>query len=156
MEKLIGNFASLLFFSLSSSLGISVATASPASLFPDRNLEGAVRKYVFEKRDNDKPLVEADLVNLSTIEAKSLGITNLNGLEKCRELASLDLSGNKIHDLTPIRDLAKIQYLNLADNQIEDLAPLAGVSALQYLELSRNRVRDLHSLEALTNLASLY
>ena len=67
-------------------------TNPPAVIFPDKNLEAAVRKFVFEKRDNDKPLVEADLVSLSTIQAVGLGITNLAGLEKCQSLASLDLA----------------------------------------------------------------
>src|SRR5262245_28349857 len=78
-------------------------------LFLDKNLEAAVRKFVFEKRDNDKPLVEGDLANLSTIEAKGLSITNLTGLEKCRELAALDLARNKIIDLSPLKELRKLQ-----------------------------------------------
>ena len=95
------------------------ATNTPP-LFPDRNLEAAVRKFVFDKRDNDKPLTEADVANLSTIQAGGLGITNLAGLEKCQSLASLDLPKNKISDLGPLKDLTKIQYLNLADNQVAD------------------------------------
>ena len=132
------------------------AAAAAPPIFVDKALENAVRKFVFEKRDNDKPLVEGDLVNLSTIEAKGLGITNLTGLEKCRELAALDLARNQIVDLGPIKDLRKIQSLTLSDNQIQNLAPLAGITALQYLELSRNRVKDVHPLEGLTNMASLY
>src|SRR5436309_6193650 len=127
-----------------------------APIFLDKNLEAAVRKFVFEKRDNDKPLVEADLVSLSTIQAVGLGITNLTGLEKCQSLASLDLAKNKISNLQPLKTLAKIQYLNLAENQIEDIAPLAEVNALQYIELSHNRVKHLKTLSSLTNLASLY
>jgi len=46
-------------------------------IFRDKNLEKAVRKHVFEKRDNDKPLVEADVTNLSTIEERGMGITEL-------------------------------------------------------------------------------
>src|SRR6266700_7302494 len=67
---------------------------APATLasFADPNLEAAVRKFVIEKRDTDKPLTEADLVNLSTIQGLGLGITNLAGLEHCQNLASLDLS----------------------------------------------------------------
>ena len=60
--------------------------AEDAPLFPDKNLEKAVRKHVFEKRDNDKPLVEADVSSLSTIDADNMGITNLAGLEKCEIL----------------------------------------------------------------------
>src|SRR6185295_9066353 len=100
-------------------IGLSWATgaAEPEpKLFPDKNLEAAVRKFVFEKRDNDKPLTEADLENLSTIQAVGLGITNLAGLEKCQSLASLDLAKNKITNLAPLKSLARIQYLNVADN----------------------------------------
>src|SRR5215207_7576367 len=66
------------------------------SIFPDKNLEKAVRKLVFEKRDNDKPITEADVANLSTVEGKGLQIKDLTGLEKCRSLASLDLAKNAI------------------------------------------------------------
>lgn len=139
--------------------GVSRSADAPAPtppLFPDKNLETAVRKFVFDKRDNDKPLIEADVANLSTIQAGGLGITNLAGLEKCQNLASLDLPKNQISDLGPLKGLAKIQYLNLAENQIADTTPLGAISALQYIELSRNRVKDLKPLSALTNLASLY
>src|SRR5882762_8750004 len=66
------------------------------SIFPDKNLETAVRKFVFEKRDNDKPITEADVISLSTINGAGLQIKNLAGLEKCKSLASLDLSKNQI------------------------------------------------------------
>src|SRR5213592_2606652 len=122
-------------------------------VFKDKSLEKAVRKFVFAKRNNDKPVIEADVVNLSTIQGVGMEIADLSGLEKCANLASLDLSKNKIKDLTPLKGLGKLQYLNLADNQIEDIAPLAEDMALQYVELSNNQVKDLKPLHALTNLA---
>src|SRR5437867_11826500 len=129
---------------------------SEAPVFKDKNLEKAVRKFVFDKRDNDKPIVEADVANLSTVQGTGLEITDLAGLEKCVNLASLDLAKNRIKDLGPLKGLSKLQYLNLADNQVEDLAPLAPDRALQYIELSSNHVQDLTPLSGLTNLASLY
>src|SRR5436309_8579054 len=147
MNKAIANWLCVwLIGALTSTLSAGARAAetnqSPVVNFPDKNLEKAVRKFVFEKRDNDKPLVEADLVTLSTIQATGMGITNLAGLEKCESLASLDLAKNKITDLQPLKNLARIQYLNLAENQIADLSPLSSVSALQYIELSHNRVKD--------------
>ena len=134
------------------------APAKPAavSIFPDAKLEQAVRRSVFEKRDNNQPLTEKDVENISTIAGKGLGITDLSGLEKCRALASLDLAKNQIKSLGPIKGLARLQYLNLAENQIEDLSPLKEDPALQYIELSGNRVKDVSALTGLTNLASLY
>src|ERR1051326_1189950 len=93
------------------------APAAPP-VFKDKDLEKAVRKFVFAKRDNDQPIVEADVINLSTIQGSGMQIEDLSGLEKCVNLASLDLAGNKIKDLTPLRGLAVLQYLNLPDNQI--------------------------------------
>jgi internalin A len=126
------------------------------SIFPDKKLEAAVRKFVFEKRDNDKPITEADVANLSTIQGNGMGIKNLTGLEKCRSLASLDLAKNAITNLGPIKELTSIQYLNLANNQISDVSPLSKITALQYIELSNNKVQDIAPLSGLTNMASLY
>src|SRR5947207_13112172 len=55
---------------------------SQPPLFLDPKLEAAVRKYVFDKRDTDKPILPADVINISTIETKGMGIHNLTGLEK--------------------------------------------------------------------------
>jgi Leucine-rich repeat (LRR) protein len=126
------------------------------SIFPDKKLEAAVRKFVFDKRDNDKPITEADVANLSTIQGVGMGIKDLTGLEKCRSLASLDLAKNSITDIGPLKELTSIQYLNLANNQISDVSPLAKIVALQYIELSNNQVKDLSPLSGLTNMASLY
>ena len=85
-------------------------------LFPDKNLERAVRKFVFEKRDNDKPLVESDLSSISIIQAPSRGITSLEGLEKCESLASLDIARNDVSDLSPLVGMDRLQFLNVAKN----------------------------------------
>ena len=127
-----------------------------ASIFPDKRLEAAVRKVVFEKRDNQEPITAEDVANLSTINGSGMQITDLTGLENCRSLGSLDLAKNQISDLGPIKGLVNIQYLNLAENRIEDITPLKGIAALQYIELSSNRVRDLEPLTALTNMSALY
>ncbi|NBV21308.1 MAG: leucine-rich repeat domain-containing protein [Proteobacteria bacterium] len=130
--------------------------AKTVPVFPDKNLEKAVRRQVFEKRDNDQPLTEKDVENIAIIDGKGLGIIDLSGLEKCRALASLDLARNQIKGLAPLQGLARLQYLNLAENQIEDVSPLKDIVALQYLELSGNRVKEIAPLAGLTNMASLY
>jgi internalin A len=126
------------------------------SIFKDKNLEAAVRKYVFEKRDTDKPITEADVVSLSTISGPGLGIKDLTGLDKCKSLASLDLSKNSISDISALKGLTGIQYLHLGANQIEDISPLSGIIALQYIELSGNKVKTLEPLTSLTNLNCIY
>ena len=74
-------------FYLALLLGIAIVLASETAcadrLFPDKNLEDVVRKSVFDKRDNDEPLVETDVETISTIKGKGRGIQDLSGLEKC-------------------------------------------------------------------------
>ncbi len=154
------------------------ASSRAADLFPDNNLEAVVRQYVFAKRDNNMPLVEADVQNISTIKGNGKKIANLAGLEKCVSLAALDLANNEISDLSPIKDLTNIQtitlaknkienigplanltglqYIDLADNQVSDLAPLAKMEKCFYLELSRNKVTNIEALAGLKGLVALY
>jgi Leucine-rich repeat (LRR) protein len=133
------------------------ATSAPADdLFPDKNLEAVVRQYVFEKRNKPDPLVEADVVNISTIVGKGKKIASLQGLEKCKSLALLDLENNEFSDLAPIKELKLIQSLNVAKNKIESIAPLADLKGIQYLEISNNRVSDLAPLAGNKALVNLY
>jgi len=134
----------------------STKASQAADLFPDKNLEAAVRKQVFEKRNNKKPLVEKDVQNISVVEGKNMKIKSLKGLEKCRSLAALDLEGNEITDLTPIKGLKMIQTINLKKNKIKDIKPLAGLTALQYVHLEGNQVSDLKPLMKMKNLRTLY
>src|SRR4051812_3937421 len=98
--------ACLIFISLALVL-LNLAKAD--DLFPDKNLEAAVRQQVFEKRNKPDPLVEADVVNISTVVGKGKKITSLAGLEKCKSLALLDLENNEIVDLEPIKELKLVQ-----------------------------------------------
>jgi len=138
-------------------------------LFPDKVLESAVRKYVFEKRNNTEPLVEKDVENISTISYKGFTFTldgkrverkekikDLRGLEKCRSLRELDLEEHEITDLTPIKDLKEIQSLTLANNKITDIKALEGLVKLQYLQLENNQVKDISVVAKMENMKSLY
>lgn len=130
--------------------------AAQESIFPDKNLEAVVRQYVFEKKNTDKPLVEDDVVNISTIKGRGKGIKDLKGLEKCRSLRALDLADNNISNLSPISELTLIQSLILFKNEIADIKPIAGLVKLQHLELSNNQISDLSALSKLEKLRSLY
>ncbi|MEI6342371.1 MAG: leucine-rich repeat domain-containing protein [Verrucomicrobiota bacterium] len=126
------------------------------SVFPDKKLEGAVRQQVFAKRDTDKPLTAADVANVAVVQGNFRGITNLAGLEHCKALASLELAGNAIADLSPIQGLRQLQFVHLASNRIASIAPLATLPSLQYIQLESNLVSDPAPLAACTNLASVY
>ena len=79
--------------------------AADDSIFPDKNLEAVVRTYVFEKRNNEEPITDKDVENISTIKGTGKGIKDLTGLEKCVSLALLNLENNEIEDIQAIKGL---------------------------------------------------
>ena len=133
-----------------------IGSAAQADLFPDKNLEAAVRQQVLAKRDKPEPLVAEDVANVSTVVGKGKAIKSLAGLEACKALASLELDNNEIADLAPLAQLKSLQLLSLANNKIASIAPLAELATLQYLNLSGNEVADLAPLAKLVSLNSLY
>lgn len=125
-------------------------------LFPDEKLRGVIQAILKQKQINKPSIEEADLKTIYFLEARGQDISSLQGLEKCINLASVDLSHNRITDLTPLAELKNIQTLTLSDNQIENLEPLQKLTRLQYLQLDRNRISSLQGLSELENLRALY
>lgn len=103
-------------------------------------------------------------------------VTGLAGIESLRNLATLDLSGHDVSDLTPLSGLSSLSVLKLtrnhvtdleplrglplhdvglSDNQVRDLGPLASAPRIRHLGLARNEVVDLAPLAALTRLVTL-
>ena len=149
----------LLFVSFSLLLGSALPVAAD-DLFPDKNLEAVVRQQVFEKRNKPDPLVEADVVNISGIKwEKSLKlggkIINLQGLEKCKSLASIELPNQEIVDLAPLKELKQLQSVILNNNKIQSVAPLADLTGIQLLWIQDNQIADVAPLAKIAAMGSL-
>jgi internalin A len=130
----------------------AVADAGPVTI-PDKKLEEAIRAAL---REPKAPLTDENLINLFVLEAPAKEITDLSGLEKCKNLALIKLTGNQIADLKALKELTNLQSLDLAKNKIADVAPLTGLTRLQYLELSNNQIEKVDALSPLVNLSALY
>ncbi|QDU98754.1 leucine-rich repeat domain-containing protein [Lignipirellula cremea] len=136
-------------------LAALTAPAAGQSVIPDARLDAIVRKYVFEKRNNEEPLTADDLKTLSTIQGDATGVKSLDGLEHCHALLLLDLHGGQISDLQPLAELTDLQSLTLANNKISDINPLAKLTSLQYLQLAGNQVEDISVVAGFENLRTL-
>ena len=135
---------------------IQVPNAFGEDLIPDKNLEVAVRREVFDKRYNADPLTSDDVKNISQVVAKGKGIRSLEGLQHCKSLMKIDFEKNEIIDLSPIKDLKLLQSIDLSSNKIETLEPIVELVKSQYLQLSGNAIVDLAPLAKMSNLRSLY
>jgi len=123
-----------------------VGCARSESIFPDENLEAAIRDAL------DKPVGEEitvdELANLTTLSAEGNLITDLSGLEYCTNLESLGLGNNNISDISVLAGLTNLESLDLGDNNISDISVLAGLTNLESLGLGNNNISDISALVA--------
>ena len=96
--------------------------ASETVNFPDPALDSAIRQEIGK---NTGEITRFDLVGLINLNAPSLKISSISGLEKCFALRWLSLYGNQIEDISPLSELPNLHFLNLKYNQISDIGPLA-------------------------------
>lgn len=153
-----------------------------AVAFGDPALEARVVDvlgYVEDEETGEFPPVMArDLVRLSGLSARELGVTSLRGLECAQGLETLGLSGNQISDLSPLAELGALRELELSENDLERLTPIRdlplrrlivdanplgnrGVSdveelrQLDHLDVSRTSLSSLEGLAGLRDLQTL-
>jgi len=99
----------------------------------DNALDSAIRAEL------GKPLgllTQADLLNVTEINAAALNIETLNGIEGCKNLQVLDLRSNNIRSITPLETLVNLRILDLGDNQVSEVSAVAGLFLLEELTLS--------------------
>jgi len=141
---------------LAVAVGVISAQGLLAGPIPDKALEAVVRQQVFEKRDKPDELTEDDLKKVFILEGRNKGIKDLTGLEKCPNLALINLAGNEIEKVDQLKDLKNLQSLDLSKNKIADITPLASIKALQFVELSDNQISAVEPLADLPKLSALY
>lgn len=128
--------------------------------FPDPNLDTVIREILKQKQidklDKSKKITDEDVATIYFLKAPKRGIENLTGLDKCRNLAEVRLTGNNIKDVKPLEECVNIQSLDLAKNQIVDVTPLGKLIKLQYLQLEDNQIQKLDGLVTLKALLNLY
>ena len=88
---------SLLIFTLSSEAVVNI---------PDANLESALRSQLGIPSD---PLTDSDLATLTHLSVIHTEVSNLAGLEYCRNLVHLSLIAVKVKDIRPIAALENLQ-----------------------------------------------
>ncbi len=135
---------------------------SPTIAFKDPNLERALRNQITANAINlgttvpRSRLTEYHLAQLTELKAIDLNLFDLTGLSNCINLQRLNLSLNKISDLSIIGQIPTLTHLSLDNNEVKDLTPLAKLNNLVFLSLNGNQIRTLSPLEKLTQLKTLY
>ena len=77
------------------------------------------------------------------------------GLAYCTDLVYLDLSVNKLSDISFVKNMTKLRMLCVGNNKITDISALASLTELEYLEIYTNPIADQSPLAGLTKLTHL-
>ena len=101
--------------------------------FADAGLEAAVREKLGIPR---RPIARTELLQVSRLNASGRKIARLEGIENLRQLVVLDISRNRLQDVSPLRTLRKLRDLDLSNNGISSL-PSVGYESLAGLHLKR-------------------
>ena len=132
-------------------LWLSVAAgAEDPVYFVDSNLKAAVEDALWTSDPTP-----TDMLGLTFLYAVSEGIASLEGLEYARNLKSLDLSCNKISDISVLSGLSKLQTLVIDNSLVTDLSPLSALHNLRELDAHDNAIGDISALSGLTHLETL-
>lgn len=89
------------------------------------------------------------------LDLSNLGITDISALSQCRNLTSVNLSGNQISDISPLMEIQYLNTVNISNNYVTDIRPLMGISGLRILYASGNSITSTVSLGANTSLIEL-
>ncbi|MCD4831491.1 MAG: hypothetical protein K8R02_06755 [Anaerohalosphaeraceae bacterium] len=131
---------------------LSATLTNAAVYIPDPNLKAAIKTELGITYD---PNV-ADMHNLTYLDANSLAITDLTGLETAINLHSLYVHNNLITTLVPLTGLTKMEYLQLSENpNLENLNPLINMADLWSLWAHNCDIADMNVVSNFTELGSL-
>jgi hypothetical protein len=92
------------------------------------------------------------LEDMDEYELSSSEINDLDGVQFCIHAKTIDLSDNRITDLSPLQELKNLEELNLSDNQIGYIDVLSYLPNLKTIYLANNFIDDISPLFELEKL----
>ena len=97
----------------------------------------------------------AVLPALQKLTLASCNLSSIDALSNASALRELDLSGNTLRNLEPLKTMPSITRLSLQHNAINDLGVVGSLDELVYLDVSYNDIRSLDPLEECLKLTEL-
>ena len=160
-----------------SATAVFVPIPATAIAFPDPNLHAAVCAAIGKGPAETVYMTDVVGMGFTYLHAADAGIVELTGLGYCRDLMTVNFSGNPIADIAPLGALPRLRSIDLSgvgtesiaalqplnhveelylnDNSLVGIAEVAGFAKLRVLWFDGNSVSDLSPIAALTKLEQL-
>jgi len=120
--------------------------------FPDADFEALIRE-ILEKSAGD--ITNIELATIITMRKRTGNISNLTGIEYCKNLKYIDLYKHNLTDITKIGQLRKIEELNLYRNAVTNIDAIDGMNNLETLSVGYNEIADISVVLTLPKLKRL-
>ncbi|AYE33869.1 leucine-rich repeat domain-containing protein [Clostridium septicum] len=120
---------------------------------PDPNLKKALNKALGQREDDE--ISKYKLSKIQELYIARSEISNLEGIQYCKDLRILDLQNNNITDISLLSNLTELRDLYINLNPVEDITPLKSLKRLRDLFVNATNIKDISSLSNLTNLKYL-
>jgi len=124
----------------------SAVQAEEPVFFADARLKAVVEEVLWVSDPTP-----TDMLELTSLEAGSMEIESLVGLEYATNLRELYLRFNRITDISPLAGLMSLEHLVLHRNWLGSLLPLAGLTNLRHLDLNDTHTADIADLAGLSS-----
>lgn len=86
------------------------------------------------------------LEDVDEFELSRCNIIDLDGVQFCKHARIMDVSGNRIIDVTLLSGLTLLEELDLSDNKIGSIDSLSNLTNLRKIYLSNNQIEDITPL----------
>lgn len=101
----------------------------------------------------DDSITPEDLQNIEgELDLSDSDIVDLKGIEHCRNITILNLSGNRIDKIDRLKGLELLELLYISENEIENIDSIVNLKNLKELDISFNSIEDISVLLKLEEL----
>ena len=117
-----------------------------------RHNESVLREAISKP---EGPIMSTDLQSLASLNAYKREIVNIEGLQYCSRMASLDLGQNDVVDISPLASMKALTKLSLL-NRIDDISALSSLRNLTDLLVQDNQISDISPITDLPSLKTIW
>jgi Leucine-rich repeat (LRR) protein len=116
----------------------------------DGSFYAAVKRKIYGTLEVELPAYY--LEDFEEIDMAQFEIEHLDGIEHCKHVTKLDLSGNHLTDIQEMCQLKNLEELYVSGNNINDISALCFLKRLRFLDVSYNDIDDVSPLFQLEGL----
>ncbi|MGL5714283.1 MAG: leucine-rich repeat domain-containing protein [Paraclostridium sp.] len=122
----------------------------------DVNLKKEINKVLGKNLYSDITKTELESITSLKIDSGNIDqgnkISNLEGIQYCKNLKELEIITSDISDISVLETMINLESLFIVNSNISDMSAVSKLTNLRSLGLSQNQISDISVLENMINL----